>query len=39
MAGAIAGQEAIKLITGSFTPMDGGYIFDGANGKGFQLKV
>lgn len=39
IAGAMAGQEAIKLITNCFTPMNGGYIFDGANGVGYQLKL
>jgi hypothetical protein len=32
IAGALTGQEAIKLITGCFCPMNAGYLFDGANG-------
>lgn len=39
IAGALAGQEAIKLITECFTPMNGGYLFNGALGKGYQVKL
>lgn len=39
IAGALTGQEAIKLLTGCFTPMNNGYFFDGANGKGYQVKL
>jgi hypothetical protein len=39
IAGALTGQEAIKIITGCFTPMNSGYFFDGANGAGFKVKL
>lgn len=39
IAGALAGQEAIKLITNCFTPMNSGYFFDGAHGTGYQVKL
>lgn len=35
----MTGQESIKLITGCFAPMSGGYIFDGANAVGYQIKL
>ncbi len=34
IAGAIAGQEAIKLITHCFTPVKNGFIFNGVEGRG-----
>ena len=37
IAGAIAGQEAIKLISGCFTPVKQGYVFSGVNGMGFAV--
>lgn len=39
IAGAMIGQEAIKLITGCFTPMNGGFFFDGANGTGYPVRL
>ena len=39
MAGAVTGQEAIKLITGCFSPANCGYMFDGALGNGYQVKL
>lgn len=39
MAGAVVGQEAIKLITGCFSPANSGYMFDGAQGQGYQVKL
>lgn len=39
IAGALAGQEAIKMISGCFAPMNGGYLFDGAHGRGFQVRL
>lgn len=39
IAGALVGQEGIKLITNCFTPMNNGYLFDGAHGAGYQVKL
>ena len=39
MAGAVTAQESIKLISGCFQPMNSGYLFDGAHGVGYQLKL
>ena len=39
IAGALSGQEGIKLLTNCFTPMNNGYLFDGAHGAGYQVKL
>ena len=39
IAGAVTGQEAIKLITGCFAPGNNGYMFNGAQGIGYAVKL
>lgn len=39
MAGAITGQEAVKLITHCFTPLNSGFFFDGLQAKGHTVAL
>lgn len=39
MAGAVAGQEGIKLITGCFTPVNNGFVLNGMNGVGYNVQL
>lgn len=39
IAGSIAAQEAIKLITHLFTPMNTGYLFNGTRSEGFMTEL
>lgn len=35
----MAGQEAVKLLTGCFAPLNSGFFFDGLNCKGYTVKL
>ena len=39
IAGSVAAQEAIKLITHLFTPMNSGYLFDGTVSEGWMTEL
>jgi hypothetical protein len=39
MAGAITGQEAVKMITQCFSPLNNGYFFDGLQCKGYTITL
>jgi hypothetical protein len=39
MAGAIAGQEGVKMITQCFSPLNNGYFFDGLHCKGYTITL
>lgn len=39
IAGAVGGQEGIKLIAQCFTPVKNGFVFSGVHGKGFPVSL
>ncbi len=39
IAGAIAGQESVKLIAGCFVPVKSGFIFSGVDAVGFPVDL
>ena len=39
IAGAVGGQEGIKLIAQCFTPVKNGFVFSGVHGKGFPVRL
>ena len=39
IAGSIAAQEVIKLVTHLFTPMNSGYFFDGTKCQGEMVEL